>query len=229
WWGSRPPPDPQPTVADLIARGLLTDWQSAGLIDLISRGLSAFVVSEASGAGKSSLLAALIAEAPASGDHVYLRGNYETFDFLADDPVKKPVLLVNEISPHLPAYLWGRPVTTLFAAMQRGYQALGTAHAGSAAAFLHLLTSSPLRVPMPMAAQPMLVVVLGPRRRERPGDSALLEVSGIRPGRDSATALLETIFSKDGSPRFDADAARRLMLAAGLPADRLWTGLEADH
>lgn len=194
WWGRPYPPDNVPTLAAFIESGLIGRAEVALCRVLLRRGLPLFVVSEASGAGKSSLLHALVNETELERDLVYLRGSYETFDFLSSYETHSALLLVNEISPHLPAYLWGRPVGQLFDAMRSGYQVAGTAHASSATAFLHMLISPPLEVPAALVMRPMALVQL-PRG----------EVVSVRPGARPGTAIVET-FPASVSPGWFASA-----------------------
>jgi hypothetical protein len=95
------------------------------------------------------LLTALLELLPESTRRVYLRGCFETFAFLADPAVRagQTALLINEISPHLPVYLWGPAVGRALALATSGFALLTTAHAGSVHEFVGALTGSPLRLP----------------------------------------------------------------------------------
>lgn len=191
WWGTTHRAGASPDLASLIHSRFITESAAVLLLELIASGRSLFIVSEASGAGKSSLLAALLSETHSSRQRIYLRGNYETFEFLETTEPTETMLLVNEISAHLPAYLWGAPVTTLFEAIGAGYQVLATAHAASAAGLLQLLTAAPLRVPRRLANVPMIVVVLASHvdsGKLVPGVSA---ISAIRPGKTPETTMIE--------------------------------------
>ena len=122
------------------------------------------VIGGPSGLGKSTMLGSFLPALPQGSHRVYLRGCYETFAFL-DDPDLPPAataLLVNEISPHLPIYLWGPAVKRTLAAGENGYQILATAHGRSVVEFAATLTGSPLRIPAPMLAAIGLVALLEP-------------------------------------------------------------------
>ena len=83
--------------------------------------------------------------------------------------------MINEISPHLPVYLWGPPVERVLEAAQRGFMLLATAHADSVHDLVRALTGSPLHIRAAQIAAFELVVVLerdeekqsGRRVRER--------------------------------------------------------------
>lgn len=150
WWGPVwTPPTPR-TVIDLIHEEVMSTRTAALLWALLARGASIAVVAGPSGAGKTTVLTALLDFLPPESQRLYLRGCYESFAFL-DDPDIDPargVLLVNELSPHFPTYLWGSGVHQLFESGHRGFQIALTAHAATATEFVGSLTHYPLRVPM---------------------------------------------------------------------------------
>jgi energy-coupling factor transporter ATP-binding protein EcfA2 len=116
------------------------------------------------GVGKTTLLTALIACYPEASRRLYLRGCYETFAFL-DDPTIDPaasVLLVNEISSHLPAYLWGPGVRRLFQAARQGFAFAATAHATSIEDLIGMLAGYPLGTSVAELATINLVVLMKP-------------------------------------------------------------------
>jgi hypothetical protein len=120
------------------------------------------VVAGESRVGKSTLLSAVLDFLPPNTRRVYPRGCFESFAFLSD-PVIEPsqtALLINEISPHLPVYLWGPAVGRVLEAAQQGFMLLATAHADSVYEFVGALTGSPLRVPPAQVAAIEFVVVM---------------------------------------------------------------------
>lgn len=149
WWGPVwEPPTPR-TVRDLIGDGTLTAETAALLGALLARRASIAVAAGAGGAGKTTLLTALLDLLPADTRRVYVRGCHESFAFLAD-PTAEPertYLLVNEISAHLPIYLWGPAVRRVLGAARDGYRLAATAHATSVEGFVQSLAGYPLRVP----------------------------------------------------------------------------------
>jgi hypothetical protein len=75
-----------------------------------------------------------------------LRGWYERFAFLDVAPAAETYLLCNEISSHLPTYMWGRGVRRVFDAAAQGYPLATTMHASSAADAFAQLTAYPLEL-----------------------------------------------------------------------------------
>jgi energy-coupling factor transporter ATP-binding protein EcfA2 len=164
WWGPFGEPDDPPDLARLIANGTLSSGLAAFLAAAVHHRASLAVVAGPSGAGKSALLSALLAALPAETARLYPRGMYEDFRFLRSpdfDP-QGTALLVNEISPHLPIYLWGESARRALALREQGIAIHATAHATTVAGFAAQLAAPPLdMVQMPFD----LVVVMGEDRR----------------------------------------------------------------
>ncbi|MCC6314187.1 MAG: hypothetical protein IT337_09230 [Thermomicrobiales bacterium] len=178
WWDPAGRAPAAPDLPDLIVGGALSAPVAALLLAAMARGASIVVVAEPSGAGKTTLLTALTRRLPSPVRRCYLRGCYDRLTLL-NDPTVDPtqtVLLINEISPHLPHYLWGDGVGRVLAATERGFRLAATAHAADAVGFVRLLTAPPLRLPAPSAAAFDLVVAL---ESARPPAAALRRVSGL--------------------------------------------------
>ncbi|MFN8676451.1 MAG: hypothetical protein U0Z70_08760 [Thermomicrobiales bacterium] len=164
WWGPGPAPPESLTLRDLILSGVLDVDCAAKLWASVAGHLSLTVIGGPSGLGKSTMVQALLPALSQSARRVYLRGCYESFAF-QDDPSFLPattVLLVNEISPHLPIYLWGPAVQRTLAAGEAGYQIVATAHGRSVLEFAASLTGSPLRIPARELAALGLVALMEP-------------------------------------------------------------------
>lgn len=164
WWGPGPAP-PQPlTLPDLLRHGAIDVEWAATLWAAMGQRRSLTVIGGPSGLGKSTLLHALLPSLPQDTRHAYLRGCYESFAFLRDQHYAPAttVLLINEISPHLPVYLWGPAVSRALTAGEAGYQILATAHGRSVTEFAASLTGSPLRIPARKLAALGLVAFLEP-------------------------------------------------------------------
>ena len=111
-------------------------------------------------AGKTSLLTALLPFLDESTRPVYIRGIYERFEYLdALDPGDRYVLC-NEISAHLPTYLWGQGVRYLFGGLDAGFPLATTMHAGSAEDVVAILQRYPLDVPQEHIAKMDIIVTL---------------------------------------------------------------------
>ncbi len=164
WWGPGPAPPTPLTLRDLVLNGTIDAECAATLWASLTQRRSLTVIGGPSGLGKSSLLHALLPALPDGAHRLYLRGCYETFAF-GNDPRFTPTtttLLANEISPHLPIYLWGPAVQRTLDAGLAGYQILATAHGRSVMEFAASLTGSPLRIPARLLAAVGLVTLLEP-------------------------------------------------------------------
>lgn len=164
WWGPVWTPPAPRSVIDLIQARVMPARTAALLWALLTRRASIAVVAGPSGAGKTTVLTALLDFLPLESQRCYLRGCYESFAFLDDSAIDpaRGALLVNELSPHFPAYLWGPGVHRLFESGRRGFQIALTAHAATVTAFVALLTGYPLRVPMRDVGQIPVVLTLEP-------------------------------------------------------------------
>lgn len=162
WWGPgwqvREPRD----ITGLLRDGTIDSWTAANLWAALARRRSLVVVAGESEVGKSTLLNALLDFLPPGTRRVYLRGCFESFTFLADSAIDpaQTALLINEISPHLPVYLWGPAVGRVLEAGRRGFSLLATAHADSVHEFVAALTGSPLRIPLDQVAALEVIVVM---------------------------------------------------------------------
>ena len=162
WWGpSWQAPAPR-GAAELLRDDTIDSWTAANLWAALARRRSLTVVAGASGVGKTTLLTALLDFLPPNTRRIYLRGCFETFGFITEPTVSplETALLINEISPHLPVYLWGPAVSRVMEAAQRGFSLLATAHANSVHDFVGALTGSPLHIPAAQTATFEFVVVL---------------------------------------------------------------------
>ena len=162
WWGPGwRVPEPR-NIAELLRDETIDSWTAANLWAALSRRRSLVVVAGESKVGKTTLLSALLDFLPPNTRRVYPRGCFESFAFLSDPAIdsSQTALLINEISPYLPVYLWGPAVGRVLEAAQRGFTLLATAHADSVHEFVGALTGSPLRVPLAQAAAFEFVVVM---------------------------------------------------------------------
>jgi hypothetical protein len=160
WWGYHwTPPEPRSIVWLLRADAL--DAKLAAFLTLaIEARRSLIVVAEPHEAGKTTLLTALLDFLPAGTRPIYLRGWYERFAFLDTVPAAEAYLLCNEISSHLPTYMWGRGVRRVFEAAARGYPLATTMHASSADEAFAQLRSYPLELPEDALSAIDLVITL---------------------------------------------------------------------
>ena len=162
WWGPGWQVPAPRGIAELLRDETIDSWTAANLWAALARRRSLVVIAGESGVGKTTLLSALLEFLPLSTRRVYLRGCFESFTFLSDPAIdpSRTALLINEISPHLPVYLWGPAVGRVLEATQRGFTLLATAHADSVREFMGALTGSPLRIPLDQASAFEFVVAM---------------------------------------------------------------------
>ena len=198
WWGPGwPAPSPR-GIDDLLRDETIDSWTAANLWAGLARRHSLLVVASASGVGKTTLLTALLAFLPPNTRRVYPRGCFESFAFLSDPTINphETALLVNEISPHLPVYLWGPAVERTLEAAQRGFQLLATAHADSVLDLVGALTGSPLHIPVAETAALEFVVVLA-RDVDKPSGRHVRGIWRLEPSRDGV--VLRTLPAQGGA------------------------------
>jgi GTPase SAR1 family protein len=128
WWGTlrgRPL-----TIADLIARATLTSEAAAALSWAMQHGASVFVAAGPPGAGKSTLANALLEYLPDDAQVYVTSGGWDRIQIpaVSDGPV---YLLINELSGHMPMYLYGAAAQEAFKLLRDGVRMVGTLHARS--------------------------------------------------------------------------------------------------
>lgn len=195
WWGYHWTPPERHSLIWLIECGCI-DKQTAAFLSLaVELRASLIVVAEPHEAGKTTLLTALIDFLPPDTTPIYLRGWYERFAFLDQIAAESGYLLCNEISSHLPTYLWGRGVRRMFEAVADGYPLATTMHASGANEALDQLAGYPLDVPPEHLARIDLIVTIGVGYSS---NRLLRRVSRVeRIGVDDEGPFIETIASRE--------------------------------
>jgi hypothetical protein len=158
-WAFRPVPPTLRSIVELIRSGTLDAELAATMWLLIEGRVPIVVAALERGTGKSTLLDALLDFLPAGVRTVELAGAMETFDWLPQAPElgwashpmersrqrttpSRPVakgqppvrpettlLLIPELSDHLPSYTWGAEARIAIRAASIGYQLAATIHA----------------------------------------------------------------------------------------------------
>src|SRR5262249_1817241 len=147
WWGW-PWRLPRPlTVTELIAAGSLDASLAALLWLALEHRVSLLVAAAPNGAGKTVTLSALLEFLPPDVRRVHLLGMAEDFPFVPMAEPTRTYLLVNEISDHLPTYLWGRRARRAFELLDDGFAIGGTLHAEGIQDTVDFLRAPPLAVP----------------------------------------------------------------------------------
>ena len=169
WWGwSWEPPVPM-SVSQLLAAGNL-DARTAALCWLVLEGHgSMLIASEPPHSGKTTTLTALLDMVPASVRRVFLRGWAETFDYVRQCDPRSTLLLANELSSHLPVYLWGPKAVEVFRTLRKGFALASTLHADSAEEAVAQLTGELGVDPADLARVDLLLVMRVYRAGDRYG------------------------------------------------------------
>lgn len=161
WWGGHWGHTPVPlSLVQLVEAGTLDLRLAALLWLLVERKGSFIVASEPPLAGKTTLLTALIAMLPPSYEVVYPWGWREDFAWLEETQPQKTYIMVNEISDHLPTYLWGPNARRVFQALGRGYSLGAAMHDTTSQGVLGQLLSPPLSIPPGLVGSLHLVLIL---------------------------------------------------------------------
>ena len=132
WWGWNWEPPVPMSVTELLDAGNF-DPRTAALAWMVleSHG-SLLIAAEQPHSGKTTTLTAFLDFLPADVRRVFIRGWSETFDYLGQTLPERTLLLANELSSHLPVYLWGPKAVRVFRSLRRGYALASTLHADSA-------------------------------------------------------------------------------------------------
>jgi hypothetical protein len=131
WWGYHwAPPTPMSAV-ELVASGSLDARLMATLWAVVGRRRGVMLASEAPQAGKTTTLSALIDFLPDETVGVFLRGWAQDMSWTNEIGPDRGYLLVNELSDHLPIYVWGPNARDALRLAGAGYGLGGTMHADS--------------------------------------------------------------------------------------------------
>ncbi|HEX5039827.1 MAG TPA: hypothetical protein VFW95_06820 [Candidatus Limnocylindria bacterium] len=131
WWGYHwSPPRPMSAV-ELIATPAFDSRLMATLWAVVSRRRSVMLSSEAPQAGKTTALSALVDFLPEDTTGIFVRGWWEDYEWLDEIEPGTGYLLINEMSDHLPIYVWGRAARGALMLAGKGWGMGATMHADS--------------------------------------------------------------------------------------------------
>ena len=131
WWGySWTPPNPM-SVVEIIGTPVIDTRLMATLWAVVARRRSVMLSSEAPHAGKTTTLSALVDFLPDDTTGIFVRGWWESYDWLDEIPPGTGYLLINEMSDHLPIYVWGRAARGALMLAGKGWGLGATMHADS--------------------------------------------------------------------------------------------------
>ncbi len=186
-WAIRHVPPTPRSIVELIRAGTLDAELAALLWVLIEGRVPLIVAAAAPGAGKTTLLDALQAFQTPGVRTVELQGAAETFDWLPqapelgwrrpptpidrhDVPPIRPddtVLLIPELSDHLPSYTWGAEARLAIRAVAIGYGMAATIHADSLDEVFEQLRRPPIGLVDDELSRLGVVLILRPADGDR--------------------------------------------------------------
>lgn len=139
WWGYHWDPPRPLSAVEIIGTGSIDARLMATLWAAVSRRRSVMLASEAPQAGKTTTLSALVDFLPQDTVGVFLRGWWGDFEWTDEIGPDRGYLLINELSDHLPIYVWGRAAREALRLAGSGYGLGATMHADSLSEALELL------------------------------------------------------------------------------------------
>lgn len=160
------------SMAQIVALGSV-DARTAALIWLLLEHGSSLTVAGPTdpqpGIGKTTTLNALLQFLPEGTALAYMSGMYEDFAFtqLPDIEPEKTYALCNEVSDHLPIYMWGRVARRFLTLPARGYHVATSVHADTMRDVLQMYQRE-LRVPVEDIRRLGVVVNIGLAGRAYP-------------------------------------------------------------
>jgi hypothetical protein len=198
------------SVAQLVSLGSL-DPRTAALLWLLIERHSSVIVSGPTdptpGVGKTTTLNALLGFLPAGTSLVYTTGMYEDFEFKDQVTAATTCVLCNEVSDHLPIYMWGRVARTFLRLPEDGFAIATSCHADTVTDVLALLAKD-LRLPGEVIGRLGVVVNIGLVGRLWPPRRRFLTVNLNLPATDAAcSAAMPTHFGANLLPLATWDAA----------------------
>ena len=159
WWGwNWEPPIPM-SITEIVRAGNM-DTRTAALCGMtIEAHGSMLIAAEHPHSGKTTTLTALLDYLPLSVRRIFIRGWSETFDYLRQTEPERTLLLANELSSHLPVYLWGPKAVKVFETLREGYALGSTLHADTAEEAVTQLTGELGVAPEDLARVHLLMVM----------------------------------------------------------------------
>jgi hypothetical protein len=141
WWGYHwSLPQPMSAV-EIVESGSLDARLMATVWAVLARRGGVMLASEAPMAGKTTTLSALVDFLPPGTVGIFLRGWAPDFDWTDRIGPERGYLLINELSDHLPIYVWARNAAGALRLAGSGYGLGGTMHADTLDEALELLRS----------------------------------------------------------------------------------------
>ena len=192
WWGwNWEPPIPM-SITEIVRAGNM-DTRTAALCGMtIEAHGSMLIAAEHPHSGKTTTLTALLDYLPVATRRIFIRGWSETFDYLRQTEPADTLLLANELSSHLPVYLWGPKAVKVFETLRDGYALASTLHADTAEEAVTQLTGELGVEPADLARVHLLMVmrIYGSSRGGQARRVVSLHRLGPAPNGVAMTALV---------------------------------------
>ncbi len=131
WWGYHWTLPMPMSAVEIVRSGSLDARLMATLWAVVARRRGVMLASEAPQAGKTTTLSALVDFLPEDTVGVFLRGWGQDMSWTDEIGADRGYLLVNEMSDHLPIYVWGANARAALRLTGQGYGFGGTMHADS--------------------------------------------------------------------------------------------------
>ena len=181
--------DRQLSVAQLVSLGSL-DARTAALLWLLIQHHHSLIVSGPTdptpGIGKTTTLNALLGFLLTGSTLVYTTGMYEDFDFLNEVDPATTCVLANEVSDHLPIYMWGRVARQLLRLPKDGYAIATSCHADTLDDVLAMLRHD-LKLPDEHIRRLGIIINIGLVGKLWPPRRRFLTVNFVRPAEYTPT------------------------------------------
>lgn len=160
------------SLAQIVALGSVDVYTAALVWLILEQGASLTVAGPTDpqpGIGKTTTLNALLQCLPEGTALAYMSGMYEDFAFtrLPDIEPQRTCALCNEVSDHLPIYMWGRIARRYLTLPARGYRVATSVHADTIREVIQMYQRD-LRVPVEDIRRLGLVVNIGLPERVYP-------------------------------------------------------------
>ena len=228
WWGWHGWNQPEAlSIVQIMQAGTLPPRMAAAFWLGIEHGASFVFAAEPPGAGKTTILTALLPFAREETLVYFTRGWGETFDLPPPSDDHATYIMVNEMSDHLPVYSWGPYVVKSFELLAEGYSLATTLHAETVEEVIEQLVEDNAAAPEHVArlefVVPMVIETRDGQTLRRVRDVGLLSngAGGVEIERLAEWNAKADTFSVLEEPSSREALAERL----GMPLDAFESGL----
>jgi hypothetical protein len=176
---------------------------------------SLLIAAEQPHSGKTTTLTALLDFLPNAVRRIFLHGWVETFDYLKQTDPTRTILLGNELSSHLPVYLWGPKAVRVFETLRKGYALGSTLHADSAEEAIAQLTGELGVAPGDLARVDLLMVMRVYATVRGEYARRVVSLHRLTPRSGSGLRLVPLLEHRESRDEHEHDEDAELELLAG--------------